>query len=209
MHWSLHSQQLRQPVLHTYESLFPGWCKWNSPYFPPMTPDVISMQQHVTGRELWFWTLPVFHVFGAVSCPAAPWPHLAPSICALSATFCHSAPTLATRFIFVKHGMKRADFSGKDPCPRWGEKSTGLLFGITGGNLHLSESLIEVSTYWIPKWTSLSNKVKTVKYESALFNYVAIESSLYRHFLGRLPVASLSLVARQEFAKAILKIIKS
>ncbi len=90
-----------------------------------------------------------------------------------------------------------------------GEKSAGLLFGITGGNLHLSESLIEVSTYWIPKWTSLSNKVKTVKYESALFNYIAIESSLYRHFLGRLPVASLSLVAWQEFAKAILKIIKS
>ncbi len=126
MHWSLHSQQLRQPVLHTYESLFPGWCKWNSPYFPPMTPDVISMQQHVTGRELWFWTLPVFHVFGGVSCPAAPWPHLAPSICALSATFCHIAPTLATRFIFVKHGMKRADFLGKDPCPRWGEKKHRL-----------------------------------------------------------------------------------
>lgn len=120
MHWSLHSQQLRQPALHTYDGLFPGWCKWNSPYFPPMTPDVISMQQHVTGRELWFWTLPVFQVSGGVSCPAAPWPHLAPSICALSATFCHSAPTLATRFIFVKHGMKRADFSGKDPCPRWG-----------------------------------------------------------------------------------------
>lgn len=179
MHWSLHSQQLRQPVLHTYESLFPGWCKWNSPYFPPMTPDVISMQQHVTGRELWFWTLPVFHVFGGAQLPPDPtWhlpyvPSLPPSVTVLP----HWPPAL----YLWSMAWKGQTSQGKIHVRGGGKKSTGLLFGITGGNLHLSESLIEVSTYWIPKWTSLSNKVKTVKYESALLNYVAIESSLYRH----------------------------
>jgi len=132
-----------------------------------MTTDGISMQQHVTEQELWFWTLPVLQVSGAVSCPAAPWPHLASSICALSATFCHSAPTPATPFIFVRHGIKRErsmsevkDFKRTPPH-------------ITGENRHF-----EVSPYWIPKWMTLSAiKVKTVKCKSALLNYMAIESS--------------------------------
>ncbi len=182
--------------------------QWNSPYFPPMTPDVISMQQHVTGRELWFWTLPVFHVFGAVSCPAAPdptWhlpyvPSLPPSV---------TVPHTGHPLYIVKHGMKGQTSRGKIHVRGGGKKAQACSSALQVAIYIYLKSLIEVSTYWIPKWTSLSNKVKTVKYESALFNYVAIESSLYRHFLGRLPVASLSLVARQEFAKAILKIIKS
>lgn len=84
-----------------------------------------------------FWTSAVLQVSGAVSSPAAPWPHLAPSICALSATFCHSAPTSAT-LLYI--------------CDAWREKGSLL------GERSMSEvkKTKKTQTLWHYRWQSPS-----------------------------------------------------